>query len=143
LQGEATLKEIINPTAVNNNLFFIGPGKLPESPTELITNGVTEGLLQELDQLFDHIVIDIAPVGPVSDAYIISPYCDITLYIVRHGYTPKTFLERLDINNKLNKLSNAAIVFNGVSQRGYGQSYGYGYGYIYGNDKYKKRLSIG
>lgn len=143
LKGEATLSEILTPTGLNNNLFFIAAGKLPESPSELLTNGISAQLLEELDQYFDHIVIDMAPVGPVSDAYIISPYCDITLYIVRHAYTPKTFLERLDINNKLNKLSNAAIVFNGVSQRGYGQSYGYGYGYVYGNDKYKKRLSIG
>lgn len=143
LKGETTVQKIINPTAVNNNLFFISTGKLPESPAELLTNGVASDLFQELDQMFDHIVIDMAPVGPVSDAYIISPYCDITLYIVRHAYTPKTFLERLDINNKLNKLSNAAIVFNGVSQRGYGQSYGYGYGYVYGNEKPKKWLSIG
>ena len=138
LNGEANVNDILNPTAVSNNLFFIGPGKLPESPSELLTNGVAEQLFQELDQLFDHIIIDIAPVGPVSDAYIISPYCDITLYIVRHGYTPKTFLERLDINNKLNKLTNAAIVFNGVSQRGFGGSYGYGYGYGYGKEDSKK-----
>jgi tyrosine-protein kinase Etk/Wzc len=143
LNGEASLSEILTPTSINPNLFFIAPGNLPESPSELLTNGVAGQLLDELDQMFDHIVIDMAPVGPVSDAYIVSPYCDITLYIVRHAYTPKTFLERLDINNKLNKLSNAAIVFNGVSQRGYGQAYGYGYGYVYGNDKYKKRLSIG
>jgi tyrosine-protein kinase Etk/Wzc len=143
LNGEASLNEILVPTSVNNNLFFIAPGNLPDSPSELLTNGVAGQLLDELDQMFDHIVIDMAPVGPVSDAYIISPFCDITLYIVRHAYTPKTFLERLDINNKLNKLSNAAIVFNGVSQRGYGEAYGYGYGYVYGNDKYKKRLSIG
>jgi capsular exopolysaccharide synthesis family protein len=143
LKGEATLSEILIPTSINNNLFFIAPGQLPDSPSELLTNGVTGDLLDELSQMFDHIVIDMAPVGPVSDAYIVSPYCDITLYIVRHAYTPKTFLERLDINNKLNKLNNAAIVFNGVSQRGYGQAYGYGYGYVYGNEGYKKRLSIG
>ena len=143
LKGEATLSEILIPTSINNNLFFIAPGQLPDSPSELLTNGVAGDLLNELSQVFDHIVIDMAPVGPVSDAYIVSPYCDITLYIVRHAYTPKTFLERLDINNKLNKLNNAAIVFNGVSQRGYGQAYGYGYGYVYGNEGYKKRLSIG
>ena len=84
-----------------------------------------------------------APVGPVSDAYILSPLCNLTLYIVRHNFTPKTFLERLDINNKLNKLTNPAIVFNGVSQRGYGQSYGYGYGYVYGDNDYNKKLTAG
>ena len=143
LKGEVGLNEIINQTAVNENLFFISAGEIPETPTELITNGVAPELLNALDKMFDHIIIDVAPVGPVSDAYILSPMCDLTLYIVRHNYTPKTFLERLDINNKLNKLTNPAIVFNGVSQRGYGQSYGYGYGYVYGDSSYNKKLTAG
>lgn len=143
LKGEIGLQEIINPTPINENLFFISAGKIPESPTELITNGMAQELFNDLDKLFDHIIIDVAPVGPVSDAYILSPLCDLTLYIVRHNFTPKTFLERLDINNKLNKLTNPAIVFNGVSQRGYGQSYGYGYGYVYGENNYNKKLSAG
>jgi len=143
LKGEIGLAEIINPTPINENLFFISAGKIPESPTELITNGITPELFNELDKVFDHIIIDVAPVGPVSDAYILSPLCNLTLYIVRHNFTPKTFLERLDINNKLNKLTNPAIVFNGVSQRGYGQSYGYGYGYVYGDNDYNKKLTAG
>jgi len=143
LKGEVGLAEIIVHTPLNENLYFISAGKIPDSPTELIMNGMAPELFNDLDKQFDHIIIDVAPVGPVSDAYILSPYCDLTLYVVRHNFTPKTFLERLDINNKLNKLTNPAIVFNGVSQRGYGQSYGYGYGYVYGDNKYNKKLSVG
>jgi tyrosine-protein kinase Etk/Wzc len=142
LKGKANLENIINSTRINKNLSFISAGKIPDSPTELIMNSASQVLLDDLDKIFDYIIIDVAPVGPVSDAYILSPLCDLTLYIVRHNFTPKNFLERLDINNKLNKLTNPAIVFNGVSQRGYGQGYGYGYGYVYGDDKYNKKLSI-
>jgi len=144
LNGEATAHEIIRSTELDANLFFISSGVLPDNPSELMTNGMASELLNHLDQYFDYVIIDIAPVGPVSDAYIVSPLCDATLYVVRHAYTPKTFIERIDENNRLNRLTNAAIVFNGVSQRGFGnRSYGYGYAYVYDSDNYQKQLSAG
>lgn len=145
LQHRVTSEEIIQSTKLDENLFFVSSGFLPDNPSELMMNGMAEDLLNELDNRFDHVVVDIAPVGPVSDAYIISPFCDVTLYVVRHGFTPKSFIERMDENIKLNKLNNVAIVFNGVEQRGFGKSYGYGYGagYVSDNGDYHKRLSAG
>ncbi len=145
LMGKIDAETIIMPTAADPNLFYIPTGKLPENPSELILNGKAEYLLNYLDTVFDYIVIDIAPVGPISDAYILSPLCDATLYIVRHAYTPKIFVERIDENNKLNRLTNAAIVFNGVSHRGFADDtngYGYGYGYVYGNKKLNKKSAL-
>ena len=145
LQGEAEIDDIIVQTDVNPNFYMIPPGRLPYNPTELIMNGKAEELLNYLDGIFDFIIIDTAPVLPVTDAYVLSPFCDATLFVVRHGYTPKLFIERLDANNKINQLNNAAIVFNGVTPRGFGSShygYGYGYGYIYDDRQSRKRLSF-
>ncbi len=141
LKKEANDKEIINQTAANSNLYFISAGTIPDNPTELILSSQTEELLKRLDEQFDYIIIDAAPVGPISDAYILSPLCDATLYIIRHDYTPKSIVERMDKNNIYNNLKNPAIVFNDVSARvlsNYG--YGYGYNYIYENKHDKKRL---
>lgn len=148
LRGEASEpEEIIRSTRLHQNLSFISAGNLPEDPSELIMNGKVEELLNQLDAMFDYIVIDTAPVGPVTDAYVIATYCDGTLYIIRHGYTPKVCVERIDENNKLNQLPNVGIVFNGVQPRGfgnknYGYGYGYGYGYIYNNKQSRKRIAV-
>lgn len=136
LQEKKELESILNKTSLNENLFFISAGTLPSNPSELITGPATGKLLNKLDAMFDFIIIDVSPVGPVSDGYILSALCDATLFIIRHGYTPKSFVERMDKNNKLNKLTNAAIVFNDVSMRNF-NSYGYGYDYLGKNDKYK------
>ncbi|MCO5934661.1 polysaccharide biosynthesis tyrosine autokinase [Mucilaginibacter sp. RB4R14] len=142
LEGKVSADAIINSTEVSDGLFFISAGNLSNDPSELLTNGRAEEFLKYLDGIFDFIIIDVAPVGPISDAYIISPLCDATLYIVRHGYTPKAFVGRIDKNNVLNKLNNAAIVFNDVSSRSFGNyGYGYGYNYGYGYGDTKKRLS--
>lgn len=143
LQGRVEAEHIIMPSNVNENLFILLTGELPDDPAELIMNGKAEELMNYLDMEFDYIIVDAPPVGPVSDAYILAPLCDATLFVVRHGYTPKAFVERIDENIKLNNLPNPAIVFNAVSQRGFGNnSYGYGYGsgMVYGKSYDQKRI---
>ncbi len=146
LLGEVEADDIIRKTDLHSNLYLIPTGDLPDNPSELIMSSRTEDLLRYLDTKFDYIVIDTAPIGPVTDAYVLSPLCDATLYIIRHGYTPKVFVERIDANNKINHLNNVAIVFNGVTSRGFGYKnygYGYGYGYTYGNKEMRKRIPAG
>ncbi|HEX8608586.1 MAG TPA: CpsD/CapB family tyrosine-protein kinase, partial [Pedobacter sp.] len=135
LEEKAEASSIIVPSGVNENLSLLLTGNLPADPAELILNGRAEELLNYLDGHFDVIIIDVPPVGPVSDAYILAPFCDATLFVVRHAYTPKVFVERIDENIKLNNLPNPAVVFNAVATRGYGKNnygYGYGTGMVYG-----------
>ena len=100
-------------------------------------------LLTYLEDVFDVIIIDSAPASLLSDAYVVSPMCDTTLYVVKHGFTPKSYLERLDEdNNSENQLTNMKIVFNGIRSRGFlkhGYGYGYGYGYIHNNSVKRKK----
>jgi capsular exopolysaccharide synthesis family protein len=139
LIGEKEADEIIKRTEVNPNLFIISAGPIPPNPSELILNGRIQELLVYLENAFDYIVIDTAPVSPVTDAYLLSQYCDATLYIVRHAYTPRMYLQLLDENNRVRGLKNLALIFNGVKSRGigkngYGNGYGYGYGVGYGDE---------
>jgi len=141
LTGEAETDEIIHRTAVHENLFVVPAGWLPENPSELIMSERVPELLTHLSDIFDYIIIDTAPVGLLSDAYVLSSYCDATLYVVRHKHTRKESIQRLDANNKINELKNMAIVFNGVKSRGFGKNgygYGYGYGYIHKEKRRKK-----
>ncbi|MBD0350111.1 MAG: polysaccharide biosynthesis tyrosine autokinase [Bacteroidota bacterium] len=140
LKGTCEPEEVIKRTPVHENLFIISSGPLPENPTELIMSERVKELFAYLDGVFDCILIDTAPVGPATDGYVLSSYCDATLYVIRHKYTPKVFVQRIDEENKINQLKNPAIVFNAVLPRGFsknsfGYGYGYGYEYIYG-EKY-------
>ncbi len=129
--GEKEEEDIIKSYEGNPNLFLIPSGPIPPNPSELILNGRIQELFAYLEKNFDYIIIDSAPVNPVTDAYILSPMCDATLYVIRHGVTPRAFVQKLDENNKIRGLHNMAIVFNGVKERGFGK-YGYGYGNSYG-----------
>lgn len=125
LMGESKdANYIIKSTAVSKYLFVVPCGDIPANPSELLSNGRLEELLAFLDNSFDYIIIDSAPVNPVTDAYIISPHCDATIYVVRHAVTPKAFVKTLDENTRLKNIS---IVFNGIRKRG-DDRFGYGYG---------------
>ena len=144
LKGEIKREEIIQQTGVHENLFIAPAGKLPDNPSELIMSEKVPELLNYFSANYDLIIIDTAPVGLLSDAYVLSAYCDATLYVVRHRHTPKISIQRIDENNKINQLKNIGIVFNGVRSRGFGKNgygYGYGYGYIH-KEKRNKRKGI-
>lgn len=145
LLGKNEVEDVIRETDLNENLFLISTGALPHNPSELIMSSRMEELLNRLDQLFDYIVIDTAPVSPVTDAYTLSPLCSATLFVIRHKYTPKVFVQRIDEENRMSQLKNLAIVFNGIQSRGFGSKnygYGYGYGYIF-KDKDERYQQLG
>ena len=140
LIGKATVDEIIK-TTIYPNLFVISAGPIPPNPTELILSAKFGEMMTLLKEKFDYIIIDSAPIGPVTDSQLINKYADTTLFVVRHAHTPKVFLRMIDDLYKQEKFTNMALIFNGLKPRGssltggygYGYgSYGYGYGYGYG-----------
>ncbi|OQP57740.1 hypothetical protein A3860_08920 [Niastella vici] len=142
LEGTKTPEEIISSTT-DDNLFVIGAGQQKDNSRELILSSRLKSLLQYLSNTFDYIVLDASPIDPVSESYVFSEYCDMTLFVMRHGRTPKAMVQILDSNNKFKALKNPHIVFNGIRSRGvlkrmYGYSYGYGYENVYREKRSRK-----
>jgi capsular exopolysaccharide synthesis family protein len=139
LTGEKDPEEIIKVVEEHKNLFFIPSGSLPENPSELLSNGKVKELIDYLEGIFDMVIIDTSPLVLVTYGYILTGLCDATLYVVRHKYTPKMLIKRIDENNHINPINNPAIIFNGVKSRGFFKNnYGYGYDYVYGNKERAK-----
>jgi len=133
LEGEREPYEIIKHTD-HNNLFICAAGSVAiEKTNELLLNEEKlKELFDYLEEVFDFIILDTPPVEPISDAFILSEYCDLVLYIVKHRHTPKTIIKLLDQNHKIKGLKNIGIVFNAVKPRGFvKRTYGYGYGFSY------------
>ncbi|RYY98533.1 MAG: polysaccharide biosynthesis tyrosine autokinase [Chitinophagaceae bacterium] len=141
LEHEVEPYEIIKGTEYKN-LYLVSAGNAESNATELLLNGKLAPLFDYLEEAFDFIIMDAAPVHPTSDAYFLTEWSDLTLYIVRHAYTPKAFVQNLDATNRIKTLNNLAIVFNGVKPRGFGSgSFGYGYGHEmrYGQKEPRRR----
>jgi len=146
----ADMDAIIQQAKVNGkpveNLSLISSGAIPPNPTELIGSEKFSDLIGKLKNKFDYIIVDTPPISLVSDALVFAKFSSVSLYVVRHEYTPKVYLKfirQLIDDGKLKKLT---IVFNSVKQRGmggYGGNYGYSYGYGNYTDEptgFKERL---
>lgn len=135
------VKKQIVPSGVNANLDLLMAGPVPPNPTELIARESLDKIVSILRKDYDYVLIDTAPVGLVSDTLQIGRVADITVYVCRADYTPKSSFEIVNALNKENKLPNMCIVINGIdmSKKKYGYYYGYGkygkygrYGSYYG-----------
>jgi tyrosine-protein kinase Etk/Wzc len=132
LLGKASAEEIILQTPFNPDLYVVRAGNLVEDASELLLNSRMEGLLDYLNTRADVLIIDMPPINPITDVYVIAPLCDYTLYVVRHGKVRKNNIRMLHENMDSHNIENVALIFNGIKKRGIGQySYGYGYGYGY------------
>jgi len=127
-----TLQESIARTSLEG-FDFIPSGPHPPNPSELLLNGEFEGLLNQLREQYDYIVIDTPPVGLVTDGIMAMKRADLSIYVVRANYSKKEFLKNLERIVAINKLSNVAVVLNALPSTG--KTYGYGY---YQEDKGKR-----
>jgi hypothetical protein len=58
----------------------------------------------------------------VADAYLLANYCDTTLFVIKHGYTPKNIVEYILSSGEINSISDTMILYNGVKDQFEGAS---------------------
>lgn len=93
LVGNATLEEIIRPTAVDN-LYVVAAGALPPNPSELLGAQVMEDFLEAVSAEFDQVVVDTPPIMAVTDALVLSAKLDGMLLVVEAGRTAEALVRR-------------------------------------------------
>jgi tyrosine-protein kinase Etk/Wzc len=109
------------------NVDIIATTQVPPNPSEIITNGKFEKLMEYAKKKYDFIVVDTAPVKIVTDTFLIGEYADLFLYVIRANYLDKRLLDIPKLLSKENRLPNMALVLNDHDvKKGYGYGYGYG-----------------
>ena len=147
LRAEHVTAELLHKetcsSEVHPNLDLLLSGPIPPNPTELLSRKSLKTVLDLLNEEYDYIILDSAPVGLVTDTLQLARYANVCCFVCRADYSPKSNLALLDSLAQENKLPNVCVVLNGVdmSKRKYGYYYGYGrYGKYgrYGYGRYGK-----
>lgn len=84
LTGQVTANEAFVETEVPG-LHFLGAGSASPKPSELIGSRKMAELVELLRNEFDYILIDSAPVLPVSDSLTLASVVDGMIFVVRSG----------------------------------------------------------
>lgn len=121
--------DVIHASTFNPYCDMIYSGSIPPNPTELLTNGRLQELIDELKPLYNYIILDTAPLMLVTDTFLFSDLADATVYVTRSKYTERSLISFANSAIKQKKLNNVAFVINDVSKEdfSYGNKYGYGY----------------
>ncbi len=99
LSGEGTVQEHVRASHVPN-LFVLPCGMKQRSTSELLSTAGLKRFLDELDEVYDWVVVDSPPTGAVADATVIGRMVHQTLVVLSADLTPmaagKAMVEQLE-----------------------------------------------
>ena len=133
LAGLCTGKEAVRPSGLKDLLWVLPSGDIPPNPSELLGSAQMKASLAALSGDFDFVLLDLPPLGEVSDALVVSQLTSGMLLVVRQNYATRTAVA--DAMRQLQYAQAKVLGFVLTCAGGHGGKYGtykksgYGYGY--------------
>ena len=118
LMGMAGLDDILTQHAELPGLSVIWPGPLVSNPSALLRDTRLAGLLEELKERFDRIIVDTSPVAIGADASLVAARADGVLFVVDGRRT-----RRAEATRALRQLETVAAPVIGVVVNRSGQGH--------------------
>ncbi|MCP3876255.1 MAG: CpsD/CapB family tyrosine-protein kinase [Desulfobacteraceae bacterium] len=119
-----TIDSAIRETETNN-LFVLPGGRIPSKPSELIGSKQMEFLVKYLKKTFDFIVIDTPPVMLLTDALLMAPTTDGTVFVIKSGNTEHKIMQDVVNQYKTANLPILGSVLNLIDLKKEGYYYRY------------------
>ena len=124
LAGIATLDTAISQKH-SDNLFVMNAGKTKLAACELLRSDAMDKLLKEAREKFDMVIVDTPPLNLVTDAELICPLVDYSLFVLHYGRHSMEEIKETVERVKRYSDKPAAIVMNHCEREP--GHYGYGY----------------
>ena len=120
------------------NLYLLATGTPPPNPTDLLSSASMREWIDRLRNSYDCIILDSAPVLPVTDSVALNSDVDVTVILGRSNYTEKVQVRRAFQILSRNSNHFIGLVLNGLDPRDASSSGYYGYhgyrDYVYGGE---------
>jgi len=84
LIGRATIDDVLQPVGADG-LMVLPAGRTPPNASELLGSAAMHDLVDALEERFDTVIFDCAPLLPVTDAAVLSRATDGVLLVVGSG----------------------------------------------------------
>lgn len=129
LIGEAELGDALLRLPYQPRLQVLPTGPVPPNPSELLSSAKTQEVFKKLGDYADIVIVDSAPILPVTDAAVLSANADALLLVISSGMDSRRDASR---SVEMLKQINAPIVgtvLNRAPEADSNAYYHYGYGY--------------
>ena len=117
LSGQNVAEEVIQHYDLKQDdkfIHVITAGRTPPNPMELLSSARMEKLMAKLRERYDYILLDMPPVGEVSDALASAKLTDGILLIVRQNYCDRVALNATVRQFEFVDAKILGIVYNSV-----------------------------
>lgn len=111
--GSLPLEEAIAAN-VEPNLDLLIAGGRAKNPVRLLNCAEFEALLGRVSQIYDCVILDTPPLGPVSDAFHLCPMVDGAIYVVHHAKVPRKLGHSCSRRLAATNVPILGVVLNGV-----------------------------
>lgn len=123
----APFSEVVQP--ILENLDLLPAGSIPPNPSEMLGSRQMRDLLKRLSNDYDIVIVDSAPVLPVTDSVALAASVDAVVLV---GQSGRSSIRQVgEALGQLQRVQAPIIgtVLNKLIQKRRGSGYGYGYGY--------------
>ena len=141
LAGINSEKATLHSDVLIKGLDFVQAGDIPPNPSELLGSKAFTNLIDTLADNYDVILLDLPPIGKVSDALVVSRCTDGLVIVVRNDYTNASELDYTLRQCELVDAKVLGFVYNGSGAKSKKYKYGYGKKYAYGYGSTPKKKS--
>jgi capsular exopolysaccharide synthesis family protein len=140
--GDAQLRDALCKSEVPN-LDVLPCGPIPPNPAELLHTERFRQILAECRGLYERVILDSPPIGPVTDPAIIGSSADGVVLILRAGHTTREAAQyaRRQLGDAGARI--LGLVINQTDRKGSGYGYGYGYRYYTPYGRYYRAAGQG
>lgn len=139
LIGKVSLEEATFDTGYEN-LYVIPSGPVPPNPSELASSEKARKMIATLKKQYDYIIVDTAPIGTVSDAYVIASIADAILLLVRHNHSERRIIRTTLSDLSASGIKSPNILLNDITSKGASYRYSYNAKYSYQSSVKKDKL---
>jgi len=133
LLGDSELEDAIHQVEGAENLFILPSGPIPPNPAELLAGPKARSVMRRLAEEFDLVILDSAPILPVTDALVLAGNADATVFIATAGISTRRNTGRAYEMLKQVDANVVGLVLNRAPESDSYVYYRYGYGYGYGS----------
>ena len=136
LSGQSHMENLIQLCGLQGNekaFHVIAAGQNPPNPVELLSSVRMEKMLNKLRSVYDYVILDLPPIGEVSDALAVAKQTDGILLVARQHYCSRPALGEAVRQFEFVDARLLGVVYNCTTEEAGG------YGNKYYNKKYYKK----
>ena len=116
IQGQSDYRSVIQESSWHENLYVLPAGDVRSNAAEVLLSSAFSSLVNELESLYDFIVIDSANLYDYSDTMPLLHLNDLTIVVTRAGFSDKDTMEYIETLVNKEVISNYICIVNDVAQ---------------------------